>query len=98
MVVTFIWRTKAILQPAARRLKLIAFEPARPNQSPRDCFSSKTRHGPDSLQSMALIEIQPRPKKPRADFPIGIVASLYDPGNGRWTLDRCRGRTRGDVP
>ena len=27
---------------------------------------------------MALIEIQPRPKKPRADFPIGIVASLYN--------------------
>jgi len=27
---------------------------------------------------MALIEIQPRPKKPRANFPIGIVASLYN--------------------
>jgi len=27
---------------------------------------------------MALIEIQPRPKHPRADFPIAIVASQYN--------------------
>lgn len=27
---------------------------------------------------MALVELHPRPKKPQADFPIGIVASLYN--------------------
>lgn len=27
---------------------------------------------------MALVEIHPRPKKPRADFPIAIVASTYN--------------------